>query len=61
MLTGYANLIDGVRSYYAREEGDDAFASESASMAVAAIFLANLTAIITWLDLLFNRDLRILK
>ena len=41
ILDAYADLIDGVRSYYARREGDDGSAAFGAVMALSTLFIAN--------------------
>lgn len=58
VLRIYADLIDGVRSYYARREGDNSAASFSAAMLLSAILALNVVSATIFLDLALYRELR---
>ena len=57
--SGYADLLDGVRSYYAAREGDDSSAAFSATMLLAALAAVNLASLSVCVDLFVNRELRV--
>ena len=61
MLLAYADLIDGLRSYYAKREGDDWAAAFNAAMAAAVLFILNLSAVVMLVDLLINHDLKLVS
>jgi hypothetical protein len=42
-LAAYADLMDGLRSYYARREGDNVSASFSAVALLSTLFIANIS------------------
>ena len=54
ILDAYADLIDGVRSYYARREGDDSSAAFGAVMALSTLFIANVSGAVSLLNLLLH-------
>jgi hypothetical protein len=55
ILAAYADLIDGVRSHYARREGDDSSAAYGAVMALSTLFIANVYGAGFLLNELLNR------
>ncbi len=57
MLSAYADLIDGARSYYAKKEGDNWAAAFSAAMFLSFLFIVNLSAITALIDLVMNGEL----
>jgi hypothetical protein len=54
VLDPYADLIDGMRSYYARREGDDTSAAFGAVMALSTLFIANVSAAVMLLNELLH-------
>ena len=58
-ISGYAELLDNIRSYYATREGDDSSAAFSATMLLAALAALNLAAFSVCVDLIVNRELRV--
>lgn len=61
MLAAYADLMDGVRSHYARREGDDWVAAFSAAMLMSLLLTLNISAFIIILDLLLHHELRVVS
>ena len=58
-FSGYADLLDNIRSYYAAREGDDSSAAFSATMLLAALAAVNLASLSVCVDLIVNRELRV--
>ena len=58
-ISGYADLLDNIRSYYATREGDDSNAALSATMLLAALAAVNLASLSVCVDLIVNRELRV--
>lgn len=56
MLAAYADLIDGVRSHYARREGDDWVASFSATMLLSALMGINVVSLTAGMDILLHQE-----
>jgi hypothetical protein len=54
ILTVYADLIDGARSYYARREGDDRSAVFAAVSLFSTLFIANISAVTILIDQLLH-------
>lgn len=57
LLTAYADLIDGVRSHFAKKEGDDWAASFSSAMLFSALCAVNLLGALVLVDLALNGNL----
>ena len=58
-ISGYAELLENIRSYYATREGDDSSAAFSATMLLAALAAVNLASLSVCVDLIVNRELRV--
>jgi hypothetical protein len=58
-ISGYAELLDNIRSYYATREGDDSSAAFSATMLLAALAALNLASLSVCVDLIVSRELRV--
>lgn len=57
VLSKYADLIDGLRSYYAQREGDNWVAPFSATLLVSLLFLINLAGIVALIDFAMDHNL----
>lgn len=58
MLTAYVELLDGLRSHYARRERDDWAATFSAAMLLSMLFTLNVAAFVCLADLLLHSDVQ---
>src|SRR5215207_4001967 len=61
ILVAYADLIDGIRSHYARTAGDNGTAAFSAVAAVVILFNLNVSLIIILIDFLADEKLNTTK
>jgi hypothetical protein len=59
LVSGYAELLDSIRSYYSAREGDDSNAAFSATMLLTALASVNLACLSVCIDLIVNRELRV--
>lgn len=59
LIGKYADMMDGLRSYYAKREGDNSSAAISAALLLALLLAINVASILMLVDVAIHDELKI--